>query len=615
MQKKITFQNVEITGGFWKIKQDMIRNTTVYAVYDRFKETYRFDALKCRNVDEVPYKADIFWDSDVAKWMEGVAYLLTMEKNPELEKIVDEAIDQIVDNSDENGYFNSHYLVMEQEDRFVKRHCHELYCAGHLIEAAVAYYHATGKDKFLNAMCKFADYIERVFKVEKSARFVTPGHPELELALIRLYEATNEERYLLLAKFFIDMHGNNDKDEKNLYANYTNEYYNMDHAPLREQSTAEGHSVRTMYLLCGMIDVAEKTKDKDLLDACRRILLNVIDKRMYVTGGIGSTHIGEAFTVDYNLPTRTAYAETCAAIALAMAAGRMQCQEINSVYADTVERIIYNGFLSGVSMDGKKFFYENPLEVDPQYNHVNRSTQKEEHYPITERKEVFWCSCCPPNVVRFIPSIANYMYTYDDEILYVHQYMESVCQYDGICIQQKTNYPASGRIEIYLNNNHKKIALRIPAWCSLFTISVDGQKIEAYTRINGYVVVKAPENGMLALDLEMPVKMIRANKKVHDIAGRICITRGPIVYCAEGIDNGSDLCCWMLDTEREIAVQHENMKFMLPTLKAKAYAPKECVSLYWEDDGAYEERDLTLIPYYAFANRGETEMVVWLLKR
>lgn len=599
--KKINFSDIEITDGFWKAKQDMVKNTTADAVYNRFCDTHRFSALKCDWHEGEENMPHIFWDSDVAKWIEGISYILKKERNEHFEKIIDESIDLIEKNSDEHGYFNSHFLVTRKDKRFCLRDQHELYCAGHLIEAAIAYYQATGKNKFLKLMCKYADYIEQIFVKDKSADFTTPGHPELELALVKLYNITNEERYLQLAKFFIDEHG---KHNENLYE-FSNELYNQDEMPLRERQTAEGHAVRSMYLMCGAADVAYLYNDEELLDACKRVFDNVTNKRMYITGGIGSTHIGEAFTVDYDLPARTAYAETCAAISLAMFAGRMSEIEANSKYADIVEKVIYNGFLSGISMDGKSFFYENPLEIDPDFNDINPSTKSKERFPITQRLEVFDCSCCPPNIVRFIPSIADYMYTYDDDILYVNQYMNSETQCGDIKICQNTHYPENGCIKIKCSAGNRRIALRIPGWCKNFKINV------GYEMKNGYAIINPCEE--ITLELDMPVTFIRANRHVHDAAGRVAVMRGPVVYCAESIDNVSDLKNIKIDINAEYTTS--DSEFLLPTIETIAYQEPESDLLYMPAKDDYEKIPLTLIPYYAFANRGTTEMLVWFLTK
>ena len=601
MMMSVPFSGIQINDGFWKAKQSMVKNVTAKAVYDRFAETHRFDALRCK----CKYEAHIFWDSDVAKWIEGVAYILQHDENKELEALAESAISEIIHHADEHGYFNSYYLCACPEKRFTNRDHHELYCAGHLMEAAVAWKNATGRDDFLKAMCRYADYIEKVFKIDHSAGFVTPGHPELELALVKLYHATGEKRYLELSKYFIDEHGVNDK-ERNVYA-WANGNYNQDMVPLRELQEPAGHCVRALYLLCGMIDVALEYEDEALANACRRCFNSIVNKRMYITGSVGSTHIGEAFTVDYHLPNRVAYTETCAAIALALFAGRMQKLEVNSAYADTVERALYNGILSGVSLDGKAFFYENPLEIDPKFNDVNISTQEKERYPITQRLEVFGCSCCPPNILRFISSVGDFLYTTDDNTLYVHQYMDSQAEYHGISVIQKTRYPADGVISITCQAPRKQIALRIPGWCRSFRLN------RPYELKNGYAYVTLEGKTELLLELDMPVTVISANRQVHECAGRVAVTRGPVVYCIEGVDNGEDLKSVAIDPNSPFQVAET--EFLLPDLMTAGWIPKASNTLYSVADNRFDAIPLKLIPYYAFANRGTTEMHVWILRK
>ncbi len=302
MTNKSTFVNhkdVFLDDGFWWHKQELINEKTIYAVMDRFKETGRFDAFKFDWKEGQPNQPHCFWDSDIAKWMESVAYILEKKEDPTLEATVDELVDLIEANQDENGYFNIFYTVIEPHNRWKNRSGHELYTAGHLIEAAIAYYYATGKDKFLRLMCKFADHIEQVFKINQSATFATPGHEEIELALVKLYRCTQETRYLELAKFFVDNRGCNTKDQ---FDSWVNSKYTQSHLPVREQTTAEGHAVRAVYLYSGMADLALEYNDTALFNACHTIFDNIINKRMYITGGIGSTQVGEAFTIDYDLP-------------------------------------------------------------------------------------------------------------------------------------------------------------------------------------------------------------------------------------------------------------------------------------------------------------------------
>lgn len=601
----IEFSDVKITGGYWKARQDINRSVTLKAVYDRFNETGRFEALKCDLRDGDTNIPHIFWDSDVAKWIEGASYILHSEKNDQAVEIIENAIDLIIKNSDENGYFNSHFLVAEKENRFRLRECHELYCAGHLIEAAVAYYELTGKDRFLNAVKKYADYIERAFKIDNTAAFITPGHPEIELALVRLYKATGEKHYIELAKYFIDKRGN--CDEPGIYTDWANEYYSQDEIPVRERKTAEGHCVRALYLMCAAADIAYIYKDNDLKTACERFFDSIVNKRMYITGGVGSSNMGESFTIDYDLPNRTAYAETCAAISLAMFAERMLKFGADSRYSDIIERTMYNGIMSGISLDGKSFFYENPLEIDPDFNNINTSTKVKERFPITQRVEVFDCSCCPPNIMRFAASISGLIYGFDDNTVYINQYINSEGDVNGIKISQKTDYPNNGKITVRCNSNKKQIAFRIPCWCKSFNIN------KKYSIKNGYAYVDLDSEENIELELDMPVRIISANRRIHSDAGRIAVMRGPVVYCAEGIDNGADIKSIALPAESVFELAES--EFLLPILKTEAYRPFESDSLYYEAVDDYEKIPLTLIPYYAFANRGESEMQVWLLRK
>lgn len=601
----IEFSDVKITGGYWKARQDINCSVTLKAVYDRFNETGRFEALKCDLRDGDTNIPHIFWDSDVAKWIEGASYILHSEKNDQAVEIIENAIDLIIKNSDENGYFNSHFLVAEKENRFRLRECHELYCAGHLIESAVAYYELTGKDRFLNAVKKYADYIERAFKIDNTAAFITPGHPEIELALVRLYKATSEKRYIELAKYFIDKRGN--CDEPGIYTDWANEYYSQDEIPVRERKTAEGHCVRALYLMCAAADIAYIYKDNDLKTACERFFDSIVNKRMYITGGVGSSNMGESFTIDYDLPNRTAYAETCAAISLAMFAERMLKFGADSRYSDIIERTMYNGIMSGISLDGKSFFYENPLEIDPDFNNINTSTKVKERFPITQRVEVFDCSCCPPNIMRFVASISGLIYGFDDNTVYINQYMNSEGDVNGIKISQKTDYPNNGKITVRCNSNKKQIAFRIPCWCKSFNIN------KKYSIKNGYAYVDLDSEENIELELDMPVRIISANRRIHSDAGRIAVMRGPVVYCAEGIDNGADIKSIALPAESVFELAES--EFLLPILKTEAYRPFESDSLYYEAVDDYEKIPLTLIPYYAFANRGESEMQVWLLRK
>jgi len=607
MIKSVNYSNAVITGGIWKEKQKMVRSTSIHAIYDRFAETGRFDALRFDWKEGMPNKPHIFWDSDVAKWIESAAYLTALKKEPKLEKEIDRLVDLIEKNQCEDGYFNIYFTMFEPDKRFTYRSQHELYCAGHLIEAAVAYYEATGKRKFLDLMCKYADYIEERFMIRQDAAFVTPGHEEIEWALIRLYHCIGEKRYLKLAKFFLDQRGKNEKNENDADWEWAKPNYHQSHKPIREQDEAVGHVVRAVYLYRAMAELGLETKDESLHSACEKLFEDIVNKKMYITGGVGSTSAGEAFTVPYDLPNLLAYTESCAAIGLAWFAHSMLKFEPNTKYADVIERILYNGFLSTVSLDGRSFFYENPLEVIP-YLHTrdNCTTFPAVHWPQAQRSEVFPCSCCPPNITRFIASVADLIYTDDGETLYLHQYMSSKATITRngkqIQIEQKTKYPANGKVSVTVSGGNLKLAVRIPGWCE----SYGGE-----TR-NGYAYLDIKDGETVSFDFAMKVRFVEAHPESVFDCGKFAVTKGPIVYCMEGIDNGENLRDIRLDGRaRFIEFTHESLG--VRALKVKAYrrSYNENTPLYSFRQHNLIPMEATLIPYYAISNRGITAMQVW----
>lgn len=595
--KKVDFSNIKITGGFWKQRQDLVRNVTTKAVYDRFYETGRIEAFKFdKNAKEQPH---IFWDSDVAKWMEGVAYLLVEKSEPELEKMVEDLIDLIEKNQDECGYFNIFFTVVEPQNRFTNRDCHELYCAGHLMEAAVAYYYATGKRKFLDLMCKYADYIEKRFKIDRDTGFVTPGHEEIELALVKMYEATGEKRYLELSKFFIDERG---KRAEFKY-DWCKESYHQSHKPVREQFEAVGHAVRAVYLYSGMADLALRYGDKELFNACEGLFDDIVNHKMYITGGIGSSKAGEAFTVPYDLPNLIAYAESCAAIGLVLFAHRMLLLTNDVKYSHVIERALYNGFLSSFSLDGKSFFYCNPLEVLPSLKGRDEELkEKTIDMPINQRVEVFYCSCCPPNIVRFVPSIGNYLYTYDQNAIYVHQFMESTAEVDGAIIEQKTNYPLDGKIQITVKGKNTRLCVRIPEYIHTYECKNE----------NGYAIFDVNDGETVTLNFDMKPQLIEANPLVTFDSGKVAVMRGPVVYCLEEVDNGKNLRDIRISKNAEFT-EYMDTSLNALCLEVDAFRRKPTKSLYAPISNERIKIKAKLIPYYAFANRGESEMTVWIL--
>ncbi len=605
---KVDFTSTKLADGFWKNRVETVSRVSAKNVLKRFTETGRFDALTCKWKNGEPNEPHIFWDSDVAKWIESVAYILENEEQSELEKAADAAIDAIASSQLDDGYYNCCYISKHLDRRWTDRTDHELYCAGHLIEAAVAYYNATGKKKLLDVMEKCVEYIYKVFVVDKSATFTTPGHEEIELALVKLYNLTNNERYLELCKFFVDNRGVNDEQEYNGVAHK----YSQSHLPVREQFTAEGHSVRACYLYIAMADLAKITDDYELLIACKRIFDDIILKKMYITGGIGSSGRGEAFTVDYDLPNLTAYSESCAALALAWFAQRMTLLEADSKYADTIERVLYNNGLSSISLDGKAFFYINPLEIRTELLERNTSQcNTHENLPITERKEVFDCSCCPPNIIRFIVSVADFLYIYDDETVFVNQYMDSESNFENIRISQKTSYPNDGRIEI-CTENVKTLAVRIPYWCKAYSISVNGNNID-YSPVYGYVYIDLTDSvNSVIVDFDMTPRFVYPNSNIRDCSGKIAVMKGPVVYCAEKTDNDFNLMSFRIDTTAPVESQYSDL-FGTYTLNVQGKLPVVVSSLYSFAEEQYLPATLKMIPYFAFANRGETDMEIYYL--
>ena len=605
--KNLTFDKVDLTGGFWAERQALVREVTVHNVYKRFKETGRFDALKLNWKEGDPNKPHIFWDSDVAKWAEGVAYLTLKKREPELEAIVDEMVDDIERGRMADGYFNSFYQQFKKpEERFTVRRDHELYCAGHLLEGAIAYDMATGKGKFLSLMKDYMLYIKKRFIDDGDTAFKTPGHEELELALVKLYDYTGERVWLDMALWFID---NRQCSDEECGHDYNKAAYSQSHLPVREQFTAEGHSVRAVYLYCAMADIAERCGDEALKNACEKLFDNIVNEKMYITGAIGSTHDGEAFEEDFRLPNDIAYAETCAALGLALYARRMNRLGVDAKFADTVERVIYNGFLSGMSLDGKAFFYENAQEIDLYQREFIKNTYaltKNMHLPITERVEVFYCSCCPPNVVRFIPSIADFIYSYDEDTLYINQYMANEAELDGLWLSMTTDFPYSGKVTFKLCGGSRKVAFRIPEWCRVWSLKKNGVKLSAEV-INGYAYADADCCDEFTLDLKMEIRVVRASAHIMANRGMSAVTYGPFVMCMEGVDNGGWLGSVRLVGNYRLSFDGE---LMVPTVLCDAVR-EEPVSTY-SDCVVTEPFTAKLIPYFTFANRGETDMRIWI---
>lgn len=589
--------------GFLYDKAMLNHIVTMDAVWNQFKETGRIDAFKCEWKEGMDKKPHYYWDSDVAKWMEAAAYLLGKGERPELKEKVEWLIDRIEENQGEDGYFNIYFTVCEPENRFKFRSHHELYCAGHLMEAAVAYFENTGEERFLNLMEKYADYIAKVFVEEKSAEFLTPGHEEIELALIRMYEATGKKKFLDLAMYFINTRGT---EEDIANEGFCTDYYTQSHIPVRDQKEARGHAVRALYLYCAMASAAKETKDAKLLETCEALFSDMVDKRMHITGGLGQNHFGEAFTLDYDLKNEEAYAETCASIAMILFAERMFDINHSSRYTDIIEKELYNGMMSGLSLSGDKFFYTNPSEINLK-NHERKKTGwlgREDWLPITQRPEIFECSCCPPNLNRTLASVERLVYYKDGKDIYINQFAESEYNDGEIKVLMKTDYPNNGEIKVSVEGA-ENVYIRIPAFSPKFKLSAKYKMVKGYAKT-------LDKNFTLKLD--MTPKFMMANEEVFDDANKIAVTMGPVVYCAEGVDNKESLYKTYFNIKGSLRTK-KNKEFLLPTISSDAYLRKTDEALYSELSEKFKKTKLNMIPYYCFANRGETDMRIWFYYR
>lgn len=622
----VPLTRVTVEDAFWAPRIRVNRERTIPHEYKQCKDTGRIDAFLLNWQPGMEPKPHYFWDSDVAKWIEAASYSLATHPNAELDALLDEVIENIAGAQQEDGYLNTYFTQVEPENRWINLGMwHELYCAGHLMEAAVAHFEATGKGKFLDVMCRYADYIDSVFGPGK--RDGCPGHEEIELALVKLYRVTGEQRYLKLSQFFLDQRGQKPSVFKREMKKLTPEQsgghrhffeegdnfhteYCQDHLPVREQSEVVGHAVRAMYLYCGMADVANETGDQGLLEACERLWDNVCRKRMYVTGGIGPSRSNEGFTQDYDLPNALAYAETCAAVALVFWNHRMLQLQGDSRFADVMERALYNGTISGVSLDGNKFFYVNPLE------------SKGNHH----RQDWFGCACCPPNIARLIASIGGYIYSQAENDAYVHLYIQSNSTLQvgskQVELRQETDYPWDGTIRISVDLEEQTVFglnLRIPEWSRNAALTVNGETLDVESVTNlGYARIEREwkSGDEVELVLPMPVESIEANPAVRQNVGDVALQRGPIVYCLEQVDNPVPLHRIVLPRDAELKAHFEKeLLGGVTIIKGEALLVDDSDwdnMLYRSKPSKMKPFEITAIPYYAWDHRELGEMRVWI---
>jgi len=641
----ISLKNVNIEESFWSRYVELIRDTVIpyqwEVLNDRIPGVTPSHSIKnyriASGLEQGEFQGMVFQDTDVAKWIEAVAYSIETKPDPELEKTVDGVIDIIEKVQQPDGYLNTYYTLKEPGKRWTNfRECHELYCAGHMIEAAVAYYEVTGKRKLLDIMCRFTDYIDSVIGPEPGKMKAYPGHQEIELALVKLYKVTGNEKYLKLSKYFIDERGKEPyyfdieaKKRGNVlhnpeFAKFDRKYAQT-HLPVRQQTTAEGHAVRAVYMYGAMTDIAAETGDTELLEACRRIWNNIITKRMYITGSIGSTEFGESFTCDYDLPNDTNYSETCASIGLMLFAYRMLQIEAKSCYADIMEKVLYNSVISGISLEENSFFYVNPLEVWPEACEKNPS----KHHVKTYRQKWFGVACCPPNIARLLASIGQYIYSMHKDEIYTHLYISSETEINisesKVKIKQETRYPWDEKVMISVSLDEEKefsLLLRIPGWCDNAKICINREEINVCnTKVNGYAKLKRIwKNGdVVELVLPMMIQRIKAHPNVRTNIGKVALQRGPVVYCLEEIDNGPSLHEIVLPHKSELKSEFDdNLLCGITVITAEA----QRYNSPWEDElykanveSQYRPVTVKFIPYYAWANRTSGEMMVWITER
>ncbi|MBQ8281472.1 MAG: glycoside hydrolase family 127 protein [Lachnospiraceae bacterium] len=561
----------------------------------------------------------VFQDSDAAKWLEAVGFSLVLFPDKDLEATADKLIDIIAGAQDQDGYLNTYFTIKDQDKRWTNLlEGHELYCSGHMMEAAVAYYDATGKDILLKVMEKNAEHIYDHFITKGNEGY--PGHPEVELALLKMYRATGNKHCLELAKHFIDVRGVDvhfyEKEKENrdwtVWGNNPVNYeYQQSDKPVRELENATGHSVRAVYLYTAMADLAAETDDRELLAACDRLWESITERRMYVTGSIGSTVEGEAFTVDYDLPNDTAYAETCASIGLMFFASRMLENKPEGVYGDIMERAFYNTVLAGMQLDGKRFFYVNPLEVLPGISAV-ASTHR---HDLPQRPGWYACACCPPNVARTISSIGKYAYGVSETTGFCHLYAAGKVEFgNGLVVDCKTGYPYEFAISFDVLEGGKNLAVRIPEWSEEYSLKRNGEEV-ATEVINGYAYfsdVKTGEKIEVVL-CDKPFYMY-ASSKVAETTGCVALQRGPLVYCFEGVDNEGDVLGISLDTVGKIEVNAFDSELLGGTvvMNIPAFKTAESRSLYSKKKPEKVSCTATAVPYYTWGNRGLNQMRVWM---
>ena len=627
--REITMRNVKITDAFWAPRQTLITDVTLPYMEKILRdempgaeESHALSNLRIAAGEEAgEYRGMVFQDSDVAKWLEAAAYSLALKQDEALSGRVDEIVALIGRCQQKDGYLNTYFTVKEPENRWNNLlECHELYCAGHMIEAGVALHEAAGKNELLNICIRLADHICDRFEKDEGI----PGHQEIEFALLRLYRTTGNIRYLNMALRFLNLRGQDPAWFKKHtprhpgihYGGYDispeEAVYNQSDVPVRDQTAARGHAVRQLYMLSAMADAAAETGDQKMLDACQRLFDNITQRQMYVTGSVGASAYHEAFTVDFDLPSDRCYGETCASVAMVFFANKMLKNRPNSRYADLMELELYNAVLAGMQLDGKRFFYVNPLEVNistsgriPGYEHV-----------LPQRPAWHACACCPPNLARLIASLGSYLWSEDDDTVYSHLFIGSEADTFHGRIRLETGYPWRGWVRYtILDNGPFTLAIRIPDYVREYVLTVNGQPAAGSVRA-GYCCIQRlwSARDTVELTFDLPVRRIHADPRVRDCAGKVALARGPVIYCFEETDQKEILSALSLPADAAItaATHLKGLPEELISLRAEGKADLLPAAMYPQEPLKTAPCILTAIPYFAWANREKGDMTVWI---
>ena len=637
----ISLKQIHVTDNFWNKYVHLVKDVIIPYQWDILNDKLEdVETSHCienfkiaAGEKEGEFQGAVFQDTDVAKWLEAVGFVLNYERDEKLEELADETIELIGRAQQPDGYLNTYFTIKEPDGRWSNlMEGHELYTAGHMIEAAVAYYEATGKRRFLEIVSKFADLVCQTFGPEEGKIHGYPGHQEIELALVKLYRVTREKKYLDLAKYFIDLRGTGKNyfleeekrpGHKRIFPDFVNydTMYAQAHKPVRKQRTAEGHAVRANYMYSAMADLAYEYQDETLLDACKTLWNNMTEKRMYITGGIGSSGLLERFTTDYDLPNDRNYSESCASIGLAMFGNRMAQITKDAKYADIVEKALYNTVLAGIAMDGKSFFYVNPLEVWPD-NCIER-TSMEHVKPV--RQKWFGVACCPPNIARTLASLGQYIYGADENSLYINLYISSQTKLligeTETEVIMESSFLKDGTVTVHLESEKASkgtLALRIPGYTKEFTVWRGVQRIETPLIKKGYLMITdLAASEEIKISCDMKARFVYANPKVRADEGKACIMRGPLVYCLEETDNGENLSSLYVDTKEALTENWEEQ--LLGGVMSVEAKGKRILEDHWTAEELYKEqppelKDVTLkaVPYCYWGNRKTGEMAVWI---